>query len=81
MPIKKVECLSSKQEYITKQDNAQVIYELRHEFPVKSLGKLAGFPCSTYYELLKQRNLKRFMRSIWIVIAIVGFVMNLANRG
>ena len=33
----KVECLSSKQGKITKQDKAQVIYELRKAFPVKAL--------------------------------------------
>lgn len=41
MHIKKSECLSSKQETITKQDKAQVIYELRYEFPVKELLQLA----------------------------------------
>jgi hypothetical protein len=33
---KKVECLSSKQGKITIQDKAQIVYELRHEFPEKS---------------------------------------------
>ncbi|WP_437177748.1 IS3 family transposase, partial [Heyndrickxia ginsengihumi] len=54
--FKKVECLSSKQGKITKQDKAQVIYELRHEFPVKELVKLAGIPRSTYYNLVKRMN-------------------------
>ena len=45
----KVECLSSKQGKITKQDKAQVVYELRHEFQVKELVKLADIPRSTYY--------------------------------
>ncbi|MFJ7935968.1 IS3 family transposase [Sporosarcina sp. NPDC096371] len=54
--VKKVERLSSKQGKITKLDKAQVIYELRHEFPVKALVKLAGIPRSTYYDLLKQIN-------------------------
>ncbi len=47
--LKKVECLSSKQETITKQDKAKVIYELGHEFPVKELLQLANIPRSTYY--------------------------------
>ncbi|RUL45407.1 IS3 family transposase [Lysinibacillus antri] len=52
--FKKVECLSSKQGKITKQDKAQVVYELRHEFPVKELVKLAEIPRSTYYFYVKQ---------------------------
>ncbi|WP_430008878.1 IS3 family transposase [Metabacillus idriensis] len=51
---KKVECLSSEQGKITKQDKAQVVYELRQEFPVKSLLRLAGIPRSTYYHYIKQ---------------------------
>ncbi|USK69527.1 IS3 family transposase [Peribacillus asahii] len=51
--FKKVECLSSKQGKITKQDKAQVVYELRYEFPVKALIKLAGIPRSTYYYWVK----------------------------
>ncbi|MEQ2529729.1 IS3 family transposase [Bacillaceae bacterium CLA-AA-H227] len=51
--FKKVECLSSKQGKITKQDKAQVVYELRHEFPVKALINLAGIPRSTYYYWVK----------------------------
>lgn len=54
--LKKVECLSSKQGEITKQDKAQVIYELRHEFPVKELLQLAKIPRSTYYYWIKQFN-------------------------
>ncbi|UKS62681.1 IS3 family transposase [Bacillus toyonensis] len=54
--FKKVECLSSKQETITKQDKAQVIYELRHEFPVKELLQLANIPRSTYYYWIKRFN-------------------------
>ncbi|MBS4177359.1 IS3 family transposase [Lederbergia citrea] len=52
--FKKVECLSSKQGKITKQDKAQVVYELRHKYPVKALVKLAGIPRSTYYDLVKR---------------------------
>ncbi|MFC4410351.1 IS3 family transposase [Chungangia koreensis] len=51
--FKKVECLSSKQGKITKQDKAQVVYELRHEFQVKALLKLAGVPRSTYFYWVK----------------------------
>ncbi|WP_257130703.1 IS3 family transposase, partial [Bacillus pseudomycoides] len=55
--FKKVECLSSKQGEITKQDKAQVVYELRHEFSVKVLLQLAGIPRSTYYYWVKRFNL------------------------
>ncbi|MGG0238484.1 IS3 family transposase [Bacillus rhizoplanae] len=54
--FKKVECLSSKQGKITKQDKSQVIYELRNEFPVKALLKLAEIPRSTYYYWVKNFN-------------------------
>ncbi|KAB2327890.1 IS3 family transposase [Cytobacillus depressus] len=54
--FKKVECLSSKQGKITKQDKAHVVYELRHKYPVKALVKLAGIPRSTYYDLVKRMN-------------------------
>ncbi|MGR6130506.1 IS3 family transposase [Paenibacillus sp. S33] len=52
--FKKVECLSSKQGKITKQDKAQVVYELRHEFPVVALLKLAEVKRSTFYYWVKQ---------------------------
>ncbi|WP_090987737.1 IS3 family transposase [Bacillus sp. OV322] len=55
--FKKVECLSSKQRKITKQDKAQVVYELRHTYPVKALVRLAGIPRSTYYDLVRRINL------------------------
>jgi len=51
--FKKVECLSSKQGKITKQDKAQVVYELRNEFSVKALLQLADLPRSTYYYAVK----------------------------
>ncbi|HDX9659298.1 TPA: IS3 family transposase [Bacillus toyonensis] len=54
--FKKVECLSSKQGKITKQNKAQVVYELRHEFQVKELVKLADIPRSTYYFYVKQMD-------------------------
>ncbi|MDP1422026.1 IS3 family transposase [Peribacillus simplex] len=51
--FKKVECLSSKQGKITKQDKAQVVYELRNAFPVKALIQLVDIPRSTYYYWVK----------------------------
>ncbi|PGZ43933.1 IS3 family transposase [Bacillus anthracis] len=54
--FKKVECLSSKQGKITKQDKAQVVYELRHNYSVKALVKLATIPRSTYYDLVMKMN-------------------------
>ncbi|PFL30545.1 hypothetical protein COJ06_23195, partial [Bacillus cereus] len=47
----------SKQTEVTKKDKAQVVYELRHQFPVQSLLVLANIPRSTYYYWLK--NAKR----------------------
>ncbi|MED1785403.1 IS3 family transposase [Brevibacillus fortis] len=70
--FKKVECLSSKQGKITKQDKIQVIYELRHEYPVKAILKLADIPRSTYYYYVKNfgrpdldRELKQLIRTIY----------------
>ncbi|MCI0768536.1 IS3 family transposase, partial [Bacillus sp. TL12] len=70
--FKKVECLSSKQGKVTKQDKAQVVYELRHEFPVKELLQLADLPRSTYYYWMKHFNrpdgnaaLKELIRAIY----------------
>ncbi|PGA73583.1 IS3 family transposase [Bacillus toyonensis] len=54
--FKKVECLSSKQETITKQDKVKVLFELKAEFPIHALIKLACIPRSTYYYWLKKRN-------------------------
>ncbi|ATF10566.1 IS3 family transposase [Brevibacillus brevis X23] len=51
--FKKVEYLSSKQGKVTKQDKAQVVFELRTEFPIKTLLKFAGIPRSTYYYYVK----------------------------
>ncbi|MDC0764154.1 IS3 family transposase [Brevibacillus sp. AG] len=51
--FKKVEYLSSKQGKVTKQDKAQVVFELRTEFPVKTLLKFARIPRSTYYYYVK----------------------------
>ncbi|MFC5449034.1 IS3 family transposase, partial [Paenibacillus aestuarii] len=70
---KKVECLSSKQGKITKQDKAQVVYELRLESPVVALLAFADIPRSTFYYWVKQLNkpdldkdLKLLIRSIYI---------------
>ncbi|MEH7013872.1 IS3 family transposase [Neobacillus niacini] len=46
---KKVECLSSGAGKITTKLKAQVIFELRHEYKVAELIKIAGIPKSTYY--------------------------------
>ncbi|WP_141548607.1 IS3 family transposase, partial [Bacillus toyonensis] len=54
--FKKVECLSSKQGTITKQDKVKVLFELKAEFPIHALIKLACIPRSTYYYWLKKRN-------------------------
>ena len=54
--FKKVECLSSKQGKITKEDKVKVIYELRHKYSVKALVALAEIPRSTYYDLVKKMN-------------------------
>ncbi|UPM55051.1 IS3 family transposase [Gottfriedia acidiceleris] len=47
--FKKVECLSSRGEKITERQKAKVIYELRHEYKVIDLVKIAEIPRSTYY--------------------------------
>ncbi|MEH7080427.1 IS3 family transposase [Bacillus velezensis] len=52
--FKKVECLSSKQGKITKQDKVKVVCELRHEFSIKALLVLACIPRSTYYYWVKK---------------------------
>ncbi|MBE3650896.1 IS3 family transposase [Paenibacillus polymyxa] len=54
--LKKNECLSSEKKLITNDDKAHVIYELRHEFNVKELVKIAGIPRSTYYYHVKKWN-------------------------
>ncbi|WP_095206293.1 IS3 family transposase [Paenibacillus sp. O199] len=70
--FKKVECLSSKQGKITKQDKAQVVYELRLEFPVVALLAFAEVPRSTFYYWVKQfdkpdldADLKLLIQSIY----------------
>ncbi|WP_154214793.1 IS3 family transposase [Bacillus cereus] len=54
--FKKVECLSSKQGTITKQDKVKVIFELRAEFPIQTVLKFACIPRSTYYYWAKKWN-------------------------
>jgi hypothetical protein len=46
---KKVECLSSKQGNIAKQDKAKVVFELRLDYPITALLQLAQIPRNTYY--------------------------------
>ncbi|SFX75414.1 Transposase InsO and inactivated derivatives, partial [Thermoactinomyces sp. DSM 45891] len=53
---KKVECLNSRKGKVSQQDKAQVIYELRHDYPVKALLKIADIARSTYYYWIKQMN-------------------------
>ncbi|PGA94395.1 IS3 family transposase [Bacillus toyonensis] len=54
--FKKVECLSSKQGSITKKEKVKVIFELRAEFPIRTLLKFACIPRSTYYYWVKKWN-------------------------
>ncbi|WP_095742943.1 IS3 family transposase [Sediminibacillus massiliensis] len=70
--LKKLRGLSSKQGKITKQDKAKVVYELRGEFSVKELLKLADIPRSTYYYWVstfdcpdKDAELKTLIQSIY----------------
>ncbi|MGM7724607.1 IS3 family transposase [Metabacillus sp. Hm71] len=54
--LKKLPCLNSRKGKVTEKDKAQIIYELRHDFKVIDLVKVAGIPCSTYYYCVKQMN-------------------------
>lgn len=54
--LKKVECLSSSQGKITKEDKVKVIYELWHKYSVKVLVAFAPIPRSTYDDLVKKMN-------------------------
>ncbi|QQZ09505.1 IS3 family transposase [Heyndrickxia vini] len=54
--LKKLRGLNSRKRKITEQDKAQIIYELRHEFKVIELVKIAGIPRSTYYYWVKQMD-------------------------
>ncbi|MED3468705.1 IS3 family transposase [Bacillus sp. FSL K6-0268] len=70
--FKKVKCLSSEKEQIIDQDRAQVIYELRHEYKIIDLVKIAGIARSTYYYWIKQmerpdkyKNIKELIQEIF----------------
>ncbi|PID23323.1 IS3 family transposase [Sporosarcina sp. P7] len=52
--FKKVKCLSSGTGKTTKENKAQVVYELRHRFTVSALLQLAELARSTYYNLVKR---------------------------
>ncbi|TWT27587.1 IS3 family transposase [Planomicrobium sp. CPCC 101110] len=54
--FKKVECLSEGKGTLTTQLKAQVIYELRHDFKVVDLIKVAALPRSTYYYWIKHQE-------------------------
>jgi len=54
--LTKLELLMSKQENITNQDKAKIVYELRKQYPVTALVKYVNIPRSTYYNLLKQMS-------------------------
>ncbi len=54
--MKKESNKQSKQGKVTKQDKAQVVYELRHKYSVKALVELVNIPRSTYYDLVKKMN-------------------------
>ncbi|WP_310199223.1 IS3 family transposase [Neobacillus niacini] len=53
---KKVECLSSGTEKITTKIKAQVIFELRNDYKVAELIKIAGIKRSTYYYWTKHMD-------------------------
>ncbi|MGG3522032.1 IS3 family transposase [Bacillus pseudomycoides] len=54
--LKKLPCLNSRKGKITEKDKAKIIYELRHEFKVIDLIKVADIPRSTYYYWVKRMN-------------------------
>ncbi|MCM3768823.1 IS3 family transposase, partial [Neobacillus niacini] len=54
--LKKLKGLNSRKGKITEQEKAQVVYELRREFKVIDLVKVAGIARSTYYYWVKQMN-------------------------
>ncbi|WP_144478275.1 IS3 family transposase [Cytobacillus oceanisediminis] len=54
--FKKVECLGSGTGKITTKLKAQVIFELRNEYKVADLIKIAGIPRSTYYYWTKHKD-------------------------
>ncbi|MEH7413849.1 IS3 family transposase [Neobacillus drentensis] len=54
--LKKLQGLNSTKEKITEQDKTQIIYELRHEFKVIELVKIAEIARNTYYYWVKQMD-------------------------
>ncbi|MGG2134750.1 IS3 family transposase [Bacillus sp. S2(2024)] len=54
--LKKLPCLNSRKGKITEKDKAQIIYELRYEFKVIDLVKVADIPRGTYYYWTKRLN-------------------------
>ncbi|PGT76191.1 MULTISPECIES: IS3 family transposase [Bacillaceae] len=54
--LKKLQGLNSRKGKITEENKAQIIYELRHEFKVIDLVKVAGIARSTYYYWVKQMD-------------------------
>ncbi|MCM3655463.1 IS3 family transposase [Metabacillus litoralis] len=54
--LKKVQGLNSRKGKVTEKDKAQMIYELRHEYRIIELVKIADIPRSTYYYWVKQMN-------------------------
>lgn len=67
-----MESLSSKRKQITTKQKVKVIYELRHDYPVKTLLKVSGIPRNTYYYKIntfehsdKNSKWKRLISSIF----------------
>ncbi|MED1613445.1 IS3 family transposase [Bacillus paranthracis] len=54
--FKKVTRLNSRERSITEKDKAYIIFELRHEYKIINLIKIAGIARSTYYYWVKQMN-------------------------
>ncbi|PFZ44508.1 IS3 family transposase [Bacillus wiedmannii] len=54
--FKKVTRLNSRNSKITEKDKAYIIYELRHEYKIMDLIKVARMARSTYYYWVKQMN-------------------------
>ncbi|MDA2639124.1 IS3 family transposase [Bacillus cereus] len=54
--FKKVTRLNSRERKITDKDKAYIIFELRHEYKIMDLIKIAGIARSTYYYWVKQMD-------------------------
>ncbi|MCU5276827.1 IS3 family transposase [Bacillus cereus] len=52
--FKKVTCLNSREREITEKDKAYIIFELRHEYKIMDLIRMAKIARSTYYYWVKQ---------------------------